>query len=64
MGGVMAGMGWWMLVWGLITVAVLILAALGIVAPVRHLPSTRAPRGPASPLSDRASQPGPADRSP
>jgi len=42
---------------GPITVAVLILAVLGIVALVRHLSNTRAPGGPASSLSDRAFQP-------
>ena len=42
-GGMMAGMGWWMLVWGLLALAVLVLAVLGIVALVRHLSTPTTP---------------------
>ncbi len=43
MGGMMAGMGLWMLLWALIAVAVLVLAVLGIVALVRHLSTPTRP---------------------
>src|SRR6266511_2071492 len=36
-GGMMAGMGWWMLLWGLAALMLLVLAVLGIAALVRHL---------------------------
>jgi len=42
-GGMMAGMGLWMLVWGLAALMLLVLAVLGIAALVRHL-SNRARR--------------------
>jgi len=47
----MAGMGLWMLFWGLFLLVVLVLAVLGIIALVRHLstPPRSAPRAGDSP---------------
>ncbi|SFQ69592.1 putative membrane protein [Amycolatopsis arida] len=45
----MMGMGWWMLLWGLVGLAVLTLAVLGIVWLVRSLTNR-----PAAPLEDPA----------
>jgi hypothetical protein len=55
-GGMMAGMGLWMLVWGLLALVLLVLAVLGIVALVRHLSTPRAPGGPTWQPCDEASR--------
>ncbi len=50
-GGMTAGMGLWMLAWGLFALVVLGLAVLGVAALVRHLSS------PATPGTDTGRQP-------
>jgi hypothetical protein len=54
MHGMMAAMGLWMLLWGLIVVAVAAASVLGVVALARH--RTRPSNSRAQPVSDDASR--------
>jgi hypothetical protein len=63
-GGMMASMGLWMRVWGLFALAVLVLAVLGIVAPVRHLSTHTTPGGRTWRQPDDTTRPAPPDRAP
>ncbi len=59
MGGMMAGMGLWMLLWALIALAVLVLAVLGIVALVRYLSTPTGPGDESDSRRDMPSRPSP-----
>jgi len=63
-GEMMAGMGWWMLVWGLLALVLLVSAVLGIVALVRHLSNPSVPGRPTGRQPDGAFPPRPPDRTP
>jgi len=62
--GMMAGMGVWMLFWGLFALAVLALAVLGIVALIRHLSTPSAPGAQRWRQPDEVFPPRPPDRTP
>ncbi|HEV8568722.1 MAG TPA: hypothetical protein VGQ92_16860 [Actinoplanes sp.] len=63
-GGMMAGMGLWMLLWGLLALVLLALTVLGIVALVRHLSNPSAPGNPTGRQPDDVFPPSPPDRTP
>lgn len=63
-GGMMAGMGLWMLFWGLFALVLLVVAVLGIVALVRHLSAPSAPGAQTGRQPDQAFPPRPPDRTP
>jgi hypothetical protein len=63
-GGMMAGMGLWMLFWGLFLLVVLVLAVLGIVALVRHLSTPTTPGARTWRQPGDTSRPPPSDRTP
>ncbi len=62
MHGMMAGMGLWMLFWGLVALVLLALAVLGIVALVRHLSTPSAPNAPTGRQPDETVPPRPPER--
>lgn len=45
-GGMMGGMGWWMALWGLLGLALLILAVVGAVWLVRNMSGSKRSSGP------------------
>ena len=63
-GGMMAGMGLWMLFWGLFLLVVLVLAVLGIIALVRHLSTPTPQRAQSWRQPEDASRPSSTDRTP
>ena len=63
-GGMMAGMGLWMLVWALLALVLLVVAVLGIVALVRHLSTPSVPDAQTGRRPGEAFPPRPPDRTP
>jgi len=63
-GGMLAGMGLWMLAWALLALAVLGLAVLGIVALVRHMSTPNTLGAWTGRQPDKAFSPRPPDRIP
>jgi uncharacterized membrane protein len=62
-GGMMAGMGLWMLLWALLALVLLVVAVFGMVALVRHLST---PSGPGTQTGRQLDEapPRPPDRTP
>jgi uncharacterized membrane protein len=63
-GGMMAGMGLWMLLWGLLALMLLVVAVLGIAALVRHLSNPSTPGTHTWQQHDQTFPPQPPDRTP